>query len=290
MLRHPRRRADGTAQTRRGLISWMFTALAIAIALFAILILFAWWAQERIVFQPSGPPFPHHGATRRVEYRAADDQPLFAFIAEPARPAARRRVLIAFHGNADLAVRQIPWGEEAARRTGWTVILPEYRGYGGAPGVPSVRGVREDARAALAFALDSIADREVEIAYFGHSLGSAVATELAREHQPSRLLLQSPFTSARDMARIVAARPLELAWRMFSRIHYDSRAIVEQLDVPVWVIHGADDLIIPARMGGELFESARVRGELKIVPGAGHNDLEARGGGLYWAWLERALE
>ncbi len=268
----------------------MLTAIAIAIALFVILILFAWWAQERIVFQPSGPPFPHHGATRRVEYRAADDQPLFAFIVEPEETAPRQRVLIAFHGNADLAVLQIPWAEEVARRTGWTVMLPEYRGYGGAPGVPSVRGVREDARAALAFAFESLGAQQGEIAYFGHSLGSAVAVELADEHQPSRLLLQSPFTSARDMARIIAARPVEAAWRMFSRVHYDSRAVVGRVDVPVWVIHGADDIIIPARMGGELFESARLQGELKIVPGVGHNDLEERGGGLYWRWVERALD
>ncbi len=268
----------------------MITAIAVAIALFAILILFTWWAQERIVFQPGGPPFPHHGATRRVEYRAADNQPLFAFIVEPEETEARTRVLIAFHGNADLAVRQIPWAEEVTRRTGWTVMLPEYRGYGGASGVPSVRRVREDARAALAFALDSLGAWQGELAYFGHSLGSAVAVELADEHQPSRLLLQSPFTSARDMARIVVARPVETAWRLFSRVHYDSRAIVGRLDVPVWVIHGADDIIIPARMGGELFETARVPGELKIVPDAGHNDLEERGGGLYWSWVERALD
>lgn len=267
----------------------MLTSLAIAIALFAVLILFAWWAQERIVFQPSGPPFPHHGTTRRAEYRAVDDQLLFAFIVEPEEAEARPRVLIAFHGNADLAVRQIPWAREVARRTGWTVMLPEYRGYGGGPGIPSVRGVREDARAALIFALDSLGARRGDVAYFGHSLGSAVAVELAGEHQPSRLLLQSPFTSARDMARIVVARPVERAWRIFSRVHYDSRAIVEQLDVPVWVIHGADDIIIPARMGGELFEAARVPGELKIVPGAGHNNLEERGGELYWSWVERGL-
>jgi uncharacterized protein len=268
----------------------MLTAMVIAVALFAMLVAFAWWAQERIVFQPSGPPFPHHGDTRRLEYHAADDQQLFGFVVQPEPAGSPARVLIAFHGNADLAVRQIPWAEEVARRSGWTVLLAEYRGYGGAPGTPSVSGLRLDAQAALAIARDSLGGRDGEIAYFGHSLGSAVATELAASAPPSRLILQSPFTSARDMARIIVARPLEAAWRFISRVHYDNITIVGELDAPVWVVHGANDMIIPASMGAELHERARIQGELRIVPGAGHNDLPERGGAIYWRWIDRALE
>jgi fermentation-respiration switch protein FrsA (DUF1100 family) len=57
----------------------------------------------------------------------------------------------------------------------------------------------------------------------------------------------------------------------------------------VWVAHGDRDLIIPVRMGREVFEAAAHRGELLIVPGAGHNDVADVGGRDYWRWLARAV-
>ena len=57
----------------------------------------------------------------------------------------------------------------------------------------------------------------------------------------------------------------------------------------MWVAHGDRDLVIPVRMGREVFAAARHPGELLIVPGAGHNDVAEVGGEAYWGWLTRAL-
>ena len=286
-------------------ISLVVVTAALAAALAAVLLLL-WWHQERIVFQPSGPPYPDVVGVERVRYGAEDGQQLFAFVVEavgveaPARP---RRAVIAFHGNADLAAWRIPWATEVARRTGRLVVLPEYRGYGGLQGTPTVLGVRRDARAALRFTTDALAVEPAHVALHGHSLGSAVAAELAAEHAAEgdtalggvraprleRLVLEAPFTSAREMARIVIARPIALVWGLISRVHYDTALCVRALDVPVWVVHGARDFIVPARMGERVFAAARIKGELLIVPGAGHNDVADQGGEAYWRWLERAL-
>jgi fermentation-respiration switch protein FrsA (DUF1100 family) len=252
-----------------------------------LLVLLIWWQQERIVFQPSGPPFPDAATAQRVEYRASDGQPLFALLVRPDHQPPVG-VLIAFHGNADLAAWRVPWAEELARRSGWLVMLAEYRGYGGLPGVPTVAGARLDARAAAAWARDSLGvDRPM--ALYGHSLGSAVAAELAAELPVSRLLLESPFTSAREMARIVIARPIAWTWGLISRVHYDTRARVGSLDIPVSVAHGDQDFVIPVRMGRAVFGAARVPGALLIVAGAGHNDVSDLGGERYWSWLLSAL-
>ena len=168
-------------------------------------------------------------------------------------------------------------------------MLAEYRGYGGLSGRPTVPGVRLDSRAAWDAARDSLGAVPQRLALYGHSLGSAVASELAAEVTPTRLVLDAPFTSARDMARIVIARPVEWVWALVSRVPYDTRERVADLDRPVWVCHGDRDLVIPVRMGREVFDAARVKGELLVVEGAGHNDLVEVGGERYWSWLARAL-
>jgi uncharacterized protein len=273
-------------------------AVALGAALAAALLLALWWHQERIVFQPAGPPFPASVGAERVDYRAEDGQPLFALvIGERGRGGAAepgpRGVVVAFHGNADLAVRLVPWAEAVARRSGWTVVLPEYRGYGGLTGAPSVLGARLDARAAAAFVRGRFG-ADARVALFGHSLGSAIAAELAAEMaaeiRPAALILEAPFTSARDMARIIVARPIEWMWGVISRVHYDTAACVARLEVPVSVAHGERDLIVPVRMGRRVFAAARVKGASLIVPSAGHADVAERAGEAYWEWLARALE
>jgi fermentation-respiration switch protein FrsA (DUF1100 family) len=265
----------------------LLVAVALGAAIVGTLVLLLWVSQERIVFQPPGPPYPTANHIRRIDYIAADGQPLFAWVVgDPTSPSG---LLIVFHGNADLAGWQIPWAEEVVRRTGRAVVIPEYRGYAGLPGSPTYLGGSLDARAAYAIARDTLDVPASRIALFGHSLGSAIAAELARDVAPEVLLLQSPFTSARDMARLIAARPLILVWRSVARVHYDTEAIVKTLPTPVWIIHGSHDGVIPVDMGKRLFRTARVPGELVIIDGADHNDLATHAPERYWAWLVRAL-
>ena len=273
-------------------------SLALAVAALAALALFLamgallWWRQERIVFQPPAAPWPTGDGARRVEYAASDGQPLFGYLV--GEPGPGRRTLLVFHGNADLAGWWVPWAREVERRTGHAVLLAEYRGYAGIAGQPTYERSARDARAAWEAATRTLGARPEGVALFGHSLGSAIATELATAlakegHPPRALLLQSPFTSARGMARIIVARPMMLIWDAITRVHFDTEAKVRELGLPVHVAHGERDLLIPLRMGRAVHAAARVPGELVVVPAAGHNDVDDVGGDAYWRWLERAL-
>jgi fermentation-respiration switch protein FrsA (DUF1100 family) len=128
------------------------------------------------------------------------------------------------------------------------------------------------------------------MAYFGHSLGSAVAVELAEVHRPRALLLQSPFSSARAMARLIVTPPIAVVWRAISRIHFDTIRAVSRLDIPVSVSHGKRDRIVPFRMGLEVYDAARKKGGLLVVEKAGHSDVPEVAGEDYWKWLTAALE
>lgn len=263
-------------------------AVAIVIALVALLIGLIAVFQERVAFQPPGPPHPIPGDARRVNYSASDGQQLFAYLV--GTPAPNRRLLIAFHGNADMAGFQVDWAKEVFNRTGIAVLITEYRGYSGLPGKPTYVGTQADAEAAYTYTREILGVNADQIAYFGHSLGSAVATELATRHQPYVLILESPFTSARDMAKgVIGRRPSGFMWNLVSRIHYDTVQKVKDLDVPVSVAHGAHDRLIPPTMGDEVFQASKKKGEWLLVPEASHNDVSMRGGEDYWSWITRSL-
>jgi len=264
-------------------------AVLTAAVVYLLLLSLLWLQQERIVFQP---PLvlrsTKHDArdVRQVPYRAEDGIDLFAFLVGDA--ARAEGLLVAFHGNADLARYLLPWAQAVSREANVAVLLPEIRGYDGVRGRPTYLAAARDARAARAV-VETLKVPSDRVAYFGHSLGSAIAAELATEYPPSALLLQSPFTSAREMARRMALPGLTIFWPIVSRVHYDTTDRVRTLASPVSVAHGLSDMIVPVRMGREVYEAAAVKGKLLLVPDAGHNDVQERGAAEYWDWFRAAL-
>lgn len=271
------------------MLQTLLTAVAIALAGLAIILLLVWRGQERMVFQP--PAYAGrdiHGAVR-VDFAAPDGQSLFYYRVGQDQSGAGAPLFLVFHGNAEVAAWGVDWAGEVARRTGARVVLAEYRGYAGLPGSPTYATARTDARATW----EAVRKREgasaSQTVLYGHSLGSAVAIELAAEIAPRAVLLEAPFTSARAMAARMLIPGLSLFWRVLSRVHYDTRARVALLDAPVWVIHGARDGVVPVHMGREVHAAAKVKGELVIVPGAGHNDVRVVAGESYWRWLGKVI-
>jgi len=264
---------------------YVSTALVIFALILGALVLL-WRKQERILFQPPHlvESVPDSG---RVSYEAVDGQRLAGFLIGDPKKAPG--VLICFHGNADLAVWQLDWARAVEHRTGYAVFLAEYRGYMSLGGSPTYASTKLDARAAYDHVRVTFGVDRDHVAFFGHSLGSAVATELAEVHPPSALLLQSPFSSARAMARLIVSPPVVLVWRAISRIHFDTQQAVTELDVPVSVAHGKRDRIVPFRMGIDVFEAARKKGKLLVVDQAGHNDVAEVAGEAYWEWMREAL-
>ena len=117
-----------------------------------------------------------------------------------------------------------------------------------------------------------------------------MAAELAVEHRPRVLLLESPFTSAQDMAAVIAGRWLTSGlWRLISRLRFDTVRIVASLETPVSVIHGGRDRVIPSRMGKAVYDAAKVKGEWLLVPAASHSDVEEVAGEDYWRWFTKAV-
>jgi uncharacterized protein len=157
---------------------------------------------------------------------------------------------------------------------GFDVLLFDYRGYGRSTGRPSEDGTGRDAAAARAALLDRPGVDPARLVYLGESLGAAVALALALDHPPAGLVLQSAFTSIRDMAR----RHYPFVPRALVPDAYRSLEGIGELHAPLLVVHGEDDDIVPLLHGEELYAAAPEPKQLEVLRGVGHNDLIALAG------------
>jgi uncharacterized protein len=156
-------------------------------------------------------------------------------------------------------------------------LLFDYRGYGRSSGRPDEHGTYRDARAACRALREQPGVDVSRVIYLGESLGGAVALELALELPPAGLVLQSTFSSVRDLARLhYPYIPAPLVPDA-----YPSRARIAQLRAPLLVIHGERDEIVPSSHGKALFAAAPAPKRMHVVGDAGHNDLVARMGDGY---------
>ena len=152
---------------------------------------------------------------------------------------------------------------------GLGVFLFDYRGYGKSEGRPDEQGTYRDARAARATLLGQAGVDAGRVLYLGESIGGALALALALEAPPLGLVMQSAFTSVRDMGRLhYPFIPTALVPDAYPNLQRIAR-----LRSPLLVIHGDRDEIVPVAHGRALFEAAPEPKRLEIVRGAGHNDL-----------------
>lgn len=250
---------------RAGLVTLVFVYLAVAAGLFLM--------QRRILYRPGGdrPDLARTGVTgvTPMTVPTEDGLNLMAWY-RPAR--AGEPTVLYFHGNGGhLGHRAIRFDSFAA--IGWGALMLEYRGYGGNPGSPSEEGLAADARAGLA-ALARLGIPPSRTLVWGESLGSGVAVRLASEHDVAALLLESPFTSITDIARM---RYWFVPVRLLLRDRFESLAAIGRVRAPVLVMHGARDEVVPAAMGHAIHAAANEPKAIWIAPEGHHEDLRENG-------------
>nr|WP_314872997.1 alpha/beta hydrolase [uncultured Pseudomonas sp.] len=179
---------------------------------------------------------------------------------------------------------------EQLHAMGYSVLAVDYRGFGQSRGdLPSEATVYEDAQVAWERFAQLQPDRNKRL-IFGHSLGGAVAVELAAElsrqaqkdGSPSAargLILESTFTSLGDVAAVVADTALPVRWLLSQK--FDSIDKIDQVGMPVLLVHGQDDRYVPPRFSQQLYEAARQPKTLLLVPGASHNNSMSLAGPRY---------
>jgi uncharacterized protein len=163
---------------------------------------------------------------------------------------------------------------EVLAAAGLDVLAFDYRGYGRSSGRPSEPGTQRDAAAARAALLRHPGVDPERVVYVGESLGGAVALALAIDSPPAGLVLQSTFTSIRDMARL----HYPLIPRAVVPDAYPSLQLIPGLRGRLLVLHGDRDELVPLMFGEALFEAATCPKDMVVFPGVAHNDVIERAG------------
>ncbi len=230
----------------------------------ALLVALVWLLQRRLIYFPDrSAPAPVTGVDE-VTLDTADGLRLTAWLV-PADPAADRRVtVLVAPGNAGNRLGRMPLARALAAR-GLTVLLADYRGYGGNPGSPSETGLAHDIDAARGFA----AGLGHPVVYYGESLGAAVVTALAVRHPPAALALRSPFA---DLAATGQEHYPFLPVRALLRDRFGVAGLITGVTVPTLVVYGTADSVVPAAQSRAVAASAAGPTTVVVVEGADHND------------------
>ena len=254
----------------------MLAGLGIAILIYVAVAGAMFLGQRRLLFTPDTErPDVAHAETpglREVVLHTADGLDLLGWWLPPARPDAP--VLVYFHGNAGTLANRIPRMRFFAA-LGWGMLMPEYRGYGGNPGAPSEAGFALDAAAGMAFLAREGVPLSRIVAY-GESIGTGVAVQVAAGSAVAGLVLESPYTSITDIAR---ARFWFLPVGLLLRDRFDSLARIGTVHVPLLVLQGGQDVVVPPALGQTLFAAASEPKQIWVSPAAGHGNLMQFGAG-----------
>ena len=173
---------------------------------------------------------------------------------------------------------------------GFSVLAIDYRGFGKSRGeLPSEGSVYEDAQAAWQHLVRLQPDAKRRYVY-GHSLGGAVAVELARRlsstavredttPQAAGLIVESSFTTLADVAEVVVDTRWPIRWLLTQK--FDSVDKIAKVRMPVLLVHGTADSYVPARFSEALYAAAAAPKKLLLIEGAGHNNSMRRGSADY---------
>ncbi len=243
--------------------------------------MFLYFPDSEIVMTP---------ATMRLEFKevfftAGDGTRLHGWYL----PGAPGQPLVVFcHGNAGNISHRVD-NLRLLRELGLSVFIFDYRGYGQSAGKASEAGTYSDMRGALAW-LKEQGWSTRQMIYFGRSLGAGIALQLALEEPPAGLVLESAFTSVKAMGQ----HHYPLLWPLAGRLlqaRYDNLAKISRLKVPLLILHGERDEIVPLPMGRALFAQAPQPKRFYVIPQAGHNDTYDVGGAAYWRqWQDFLLQ
>ena len=194
-------------------------------------------------------------------------------------------VLLWCHGNAGNVSHRLENIRQLYQR-GISVFIFDYRGYGQSTGEASERGFYQDALASYDYLIHQRQISSERLILFGRSLGSGVAGEIAVQRSSAGLIVEGSFPSIQSMADHLYFG-LPAGW--FMDVKFDLAQKVHALQVPLLVIHGEHDSIVPVALGKQVFDAAPEPKQWYVVSGAEHNNVPFVGGEPYFHKIETFL-
>lgn len=262
------------------------TLLLFILAAVVFLKLFALLFEARLTFFPFKglDDTPRHRGIPYEDFRVTtmDGETIHGWKIDHPAPLAD---ILYFHGNGGNLSIWLPI-LESLHRQGFRIVAPDYRGYGLSTGSPSERGLYRD--------IDAVVDRYwaqprrpgIPTLYWGRSLGATMAAYAATRRAPDGLILEGAFPSARS---VLTTNPVLAVLGLFSSYRFPTAAFLAGVHVPVLVMHGDADRVIPYRLGEQLYSAIRGRKRFHRIAGGDHNDLSPPHPEAYWGAVRQLV-
>lgn len=249
---------------------WLWL-VAFIIGGFVCISAYLYFNQKNMVFYPTHrldqTPSDIGLAHEDLRLSVSPDESIHAWYFPPVETGAR--TVLFCHGNGGNMSHRLETAEYL-QGMGCGVLMFDYRGYGQSDGVPSEENCYADVRACYDWLREQKDISSDGIVIFGRSLGGAVAVDLASRVACGGLIVESSFTSAVDMGRLMFPMfPIEL----LVRYRFDSAAKIGQVRCPILITHSTQDEVAPFKLGQRLFELAPEPKQMVAFSG-GHNERD----------------
>ena len=262
----------------------MRAAILTALFIVGALYVFTRFVRRNSMFFPSRHPegawdtraFPVQ--PEDVTFRADDGVALHGWLFR-ARDASQP-LIIWFHGNAGNITERAPMAAEFARR-GVSTLVFDWRGYGKSDGQPDEEGLLRDSLAAYDFARTKTSG---DIVAYGESLGGPFAAYAATKRKTRAVIIENSFPSLSAIGNALY-RPLPLGW--FAPFSLTTTKWLNEAGVPVLVMHGKQDAVIPFALGKQLYDELRVPKEMVVSETSGHCEFATAEAERYYSTVVR---
>ena len=230
----------------------LYLFLSSIIIVYLIVLVFIYLYQRNLLYHPSENNYQEDKAQFSYEEIKIDVNKEIQLKSWLIRKDFKKfKTLLIFHGNAgDLSNRIYKLNE--LNKLDINILLISWRGFSGNKGSPTEKNLYEDAEAAIKW-LNEKKIKNDKIILYGESLGTGVAVEMGKRYSFNSLILESPFTSIENSAKIYYPY---LPVKLLLKDRYDSISKIKMIKSPILVMHGKKDDVVPFNMGQKLFEEA----------------------------------
>ena len=233
-------------------MKYLYLTLSSLIIAYIVLIIFIYFYQRNLLYHPSENNYQNDKIQFKYDeifINVDEEIQLKSWIIK--KDFKKLKTLVIFHGNAGHLSNRI-YKLNELYKLDINVLLISWRGFSGNKGSPTENNLYSDAKASINW-LNEQGVNNSQIILYGESLGSGVAVELGKENNFNSIILESPFTSIENSAKIYYPY---LPVRLLLKDRYDSISKIKMIKTPILIMHGKKDDVVPFSMGKELFEKA----------------------------------
>ena len=233
-------------------MKYLYLTLSSVLIAYLVLVIFIYFYQRNLLYHPSENNYQNDEIKFNYDeifIKVDDEIKLKSWVID--KNFKKLKTLVLLHGNAGNLSNRI-YKLNELNKLDINILLISWRGFSGNKGSPTEKNLYEDAEAAIRWLYKKQVENN-QIILYGESLGSGVVLEIAKKNNFNSIILESPFTSIENSAKIYYPY---LPVRLLLKDRYDSISKIKMINSPILIMHGKKDDVVPFSMGKELFEKA----------------------------------